>query len=289
MEDSTKEHGQQLIKRHEPTSGLVLFLRFLLTSLDVITDCTQAALLVDLGFPAFAALVVAIDFLPGVFAFAHYVTSRRKKDYYAVLAFASLLAHPLIVPVSCAVLWRARKWARDSEKVAALRYAADLSKYLMGSLESPLQLVLIAYLVWTDRLYPPWRANFTYADYYGNEYNLRNAVTVASFAFSFLALTKAGLDNVDALGWPVHKRVLRAVSWSVYVLLTSVFRMVAFVLLLTYLHLWCAAVVLSVLLCNWLVVYCHAGDEAVGVFPRALAVFASVFIPAFFVCKYASS
>ena len=217
---------QHCLSKRQAVYG-VISLAFILNALDAFSDYSLAFYLYNTGFLHSALAILLIDF--GVFfvSLSHYLMSHLGTASLPMLIFSSLFLvflHPF-TPGFSALYWfviRARGLKEDTA-----HYFLKMTSVIQGCAEAPSQIVATSWMILTNQLEAPWKAQSEVCDSWGNCIRLGVVLSLGSLGLSWFSLLKASLDSFQSPD---------LLSTVCLLLPSLIFRLASTILLITYLE-----------------------------------------------------
>ena len=195
----------------------------------------------------YACIVIICDYIPGWQLAIHNVCfkSGRKwiRSNQQIITLVFLLVSPLSLPLFF-LQWLILFDYTDEKTFNYLHHNARLSQLLNGSVESPLQIVILFILWGEGKLDTPWTRSTVLSDSIGNELDLGALPGMLSLVMSAIVILKGSLEVVESTNWR-EKFVVCG-----YALSNFIFRLSSFVLSLMYFREWSALLFGTIFIIN---------------------------------------
>ena len=215
--------------------------------LDNFSDFYVAYALFHKGEVTYACIVIICDYIPGWQLAVHNLSYKSWRSWnnpnQKIVTLIFLLVSPLSLPLFF-LQWLIRFNSTDDNTFNYLHHNARLSQLLNGSVESPLQVMLLLILWGEGKLDMPWTRNTVLSDSSGNEINLGALPGMLSLVMSIIVILRGSLEVVESTKWR-EKLVVCG-----YALCNFIFRLSSFALSLMYFKEWSALLFGTIFIIN---------------------------------------
>ena len=195
----------------------------------------------------YGCIVIICDYIPGWQLAIHNVYFKSWKKWIRanqqIITLVFLLVSPLSLPLFF-LQWLILFDSTDQNTFNYLHHNARLSQLLNGSVESPLQIVILFILWGEGKLDTPWTRSTVLSDSIGNELDLGALPGMLSLVMSAIVILKGSLEVVESTNWR-EKFVVCG-----YALSNFIFRLSSFVLSLMYFREWSALLFGTIFIIN---------------------------------------
>ena len=208
---------------------------------DTGTDLAVAITLFSNGEYGYGSVVLLLDYLPGWELLIHNLCSERwrnlKSPKQKIITIAFLIASPFSLPLFF-VHWLTVFETANDETFDYLHHNARLSQLLMGSVESPLQVMMLSVLWAEGKISLPWLEGVHYTDSEGNTLDFG----IPSLAMSLVVILKGSLEiaecksigeNLAVCGYAVCNFVFRLGSFALAIIYFKEWSILVFVIIAT--------------------------------------------------------
>jgi len=226
----------------------------------------------------YGIIVMIVDYIPGWQLVVHNLFSekwrklRKTKENFITLIF--LIVSPFSVPLFFAY-WVLVFNKANRKTFEYLHHNARLSQLLAGSLESPLQLMLLFVLYGEGKLPLPWSEDQTipiFIDPQGNLINLGILPGMFSFITSIIVILKGSVEIAES------NSIGEKIYVCCYATCNLIYRISSFSLAILYYQQWSILIFLSILILNVTCIIRHDSSKRKGVSVVTSAII-SVFTP----------
>ena len=239
----------KLLKNGSQKTSIILAVigNIIFSLIDTSSDLVIAYTLYSNNEWEYALIVVIIDYLPGWQLLIHNISSPRwkklKNKKQKMITIIFLLFSPCCLPLFF-IHWLSVFDAADKHTFEYLHHNARLSHLLSGSLESPLQVMMLFTLYGEGKLHLPWAKGQIYAlitDPQGNPLDLGMFPGLFSLVISVVVIFKGALEmaettsreeNLFVCGYAICNFVFRITSFSLAILYFKQWSSILFVLVL---------------------------------------------------------
>ena len=230
---------------------LSIMCTILFSLLDNSSDFYVACALFLKGDWIYGCVVIICDYLPGWQLVIHNMCSekwRTWKNYkQKTITILFLLISPLSLPLFF-IQWLILFSSADQETFDYLHHNARLSQLLNGSVESPLQ-VMILFILWGEgKLSAPWTIS-TVIDWRQNKLNLGVLPGMLSLCISLVVILKGALDTVESIN------TKEKIFVCGYALCNFVFRLASYALAIMYFKEMSVILFLSIAIVNVTIIF----------------------------------
>ncbi|TRY78671.1 hypothetical protein TCAL_11594 [Tigriopus californicus] len=236
----------------------ILFWDIVISIGDGISDFAQGINLIMTEKQAvYGYLTIAINWLPGLVAVFHLLSSYRAKIATAKLFLYSmllLLFYPLVPTLAFVrLLWKRPKLGLNQESNAVensefqeAQYQAKIAHSITGGIESPIQLILQIWMILNGKIPAPFSLSETppmTVDWHGNKISVPTISSI-SMIFSGLSIFKAIIQfniinehirDISSM-WSIVEIVVKIFDYGPFFVIGAFFRIATVSVLITYLN-----------------------------------------------------
>ena len=209
---------------------LSMFIKTCLSMSDTISDLSVAIQLFLIGKWEWGLCVVLIDYLPMWQVLLHTSTSQAWKDLNdrkeKLLTVLTLFLAPIAFPIF-QIRWlvNLRKDKQNKNcKNNFLHQNCRVAELISGTVESPMQFLLMITMYIYNVLPTPWSEDYKIKDSVGNELNIGALPGVISVSLSSISIINNALDISES------KSPLQMLSYASFSLTMCIFRMTGYIL-----------------------------------------------------------
>ena len=195
----------------------------------------------------YAIIVLVLDYIPGWQLLIHNLCSENwnmlENTRAKCITIVFLLVSPFSLPLFF-LRWLIAFETSDTATFSYLHHNARLSRLLNGSVESPLQVVMLIVL-WAEKKLPlPWSEGYQYIDPQGNVLDFGILPGILSLIMSSLVIIKGSLETAESSSF--YEIVLVAG----YAFCNFFYRLSSFALAVIYFKLWSIILFVSIAFVN---------------------------------------
>ena len=212
------------------TLNLTMLIKTCLSISDTISDVSVAYYLFLDGQWQWGLAIILIDYLPMWQVLLHTSTSRAWKELddwkEKLLTVIILIFAPIAFPLF-QIRWlvNLNKDKHDKNgKNNFLHQNSRVAELISGTVESPLQFMLMIIMYFYKVVPLPWSEDYIIKDRVGNELNVGALPAAISLLLSFTSIVNNALDLAES------KCIKATLSYASFSLTICVFRMIAYVL-----------------------------------------------------------
>ena len=216
---------------------------------DTCSDLVVAFTLFAEGKWEYGLVVLMLDYVPGWELLIHNLFSKNwreqknTKQKYITIVF--LIISPFSLPLFY-INWMIAFECADEPTFNYLHHNSRLAQLLNGSVESPLQ-VLMLLVLWAEKLLPlPWSVDTTFVDLQGNILDFGILPAVVSLAMSSIVILKGSIEITES------SRFEEVVLVVGYALCNFVFRLSSFALAIIYFKVWSIVLFVTIFVVNFI-------------------------------------
>ena len=209
---------------------ITMFIKTLMSLSDTISDLSVAIQLFILGKWKWGLAVIAIDYIPMWQVLLHTATSKAWKDLNDWKEKTSTILILLLAPIAFPLFqirWLINLYKdrlNEKRKNNFLHQNCRLAELISGTLESPLQLLLMMIMYTYNILPSPWSEDYIIEDSVGNKLNVGALPGIMSVSLSSISIITNALDLSEAKSTP------EMLSYASFSLTTCIFRMTGYYL-----------------------------------------------------------
>ena len=213
---------------------------------DTGSDLAVACTLFANGEWKYGTVVLIVDYLPGWELLIHNLCSEKwrrlnsRKEWFITVAF--LLLSPFSLPLFF-IRWLLAFNKANDETFSYLHHNARLSQLLVGSVESPLQVMLL-FVLWAEAKIPvPWSGDVQVTDSTGRLVNFGILPGILSLIISVAVILKGSLEIAESkslgeqiivCGYAICNLVLRLGSFAMAIIYFKEWSIIIFVFFLCF-------------------------------------------------------
>ena len=179
---------------------LTIVLNILFSLFDIASDFYVAITLFSNGEWKYGVFVILLDYLPGWELVLHNLSSQKWRNVANVKERRIMILFLIISPFSLPLFyihWLVAFNKSDDVTFEFLHHNARLSQLLVGSVESPLQIMML-FILWSEgKLTPPWTENFVITDLIGRKIDFDIVPGILSLGMSVTVVLKSSLEIAE--------------------------------------------------------------------------------------------
>ena len=205
---------------------LTITLNITFSLFDIGSDIYVAVTLFQKGEWKYGIFVVLLDYLPGWELVLHNYFSQKWRRITNLKERRIMILFLLVSPFSLPLFflhWLMAFKKANNETFNFLHHNARLTQLLVGSVESPLQVMMLFFLWSEGKLDPPWSENFQIVDLIGRKVDFDIFPGMLSLIMSVLVILKGSLEiaearskgeNIAVCGYAFSNLIFRLGSFS---------------------------------------------------------------------------
>ena len=261
-----------LVNISDKVSGIItILITSVMSFADTVSDLVVAFTLIFAGNYYWGFMVILIDYIPSWDLFVHNCTSKKWRKFKGIQEKIVAIIFLIISPFATALFnlrWLDKFETVDHDTFDFLHHNARMSQLLSGSLESPIQIVLLFILYGENKLDSPFTPHSNcVTDRIGRQLCFGILPGVISFLCSLLTILKGSLEISEGQTWEEKLFTL------VYAFSNFVFRLPSLALLVLFFDEWSIGIVISLIIVNFFIIFRFDEDQR-----KNLSIFSSSII-----------